>query len=116
MTAIGNSITTAVADLKIQIQQTNESTTSLDGDLTTLKAKIEKRRIELQRAQKRLKGLAGVRPAWMDEFESLEKDLIKVYDRYVSKFRNLAYYESLVEEIIKVEQNAMMVNASHSAS
>lgn len=46
----------------------------------------------------------------MDEFEQLEKDLIVVYDRYVSKFRNLAYYESLVEEIIKVEQNMMMVS------
>jgi hypothetical protein len=36
-----------------------------------LSARLDKRRAELERAEKRLATLAGVRPAYMDEYEAL---------------------------------------------
>lgn len=51
----------------------------LRADETNLFAKIEKKKQELDRADKRLKSLQGVRPAYMDEYEKIEVDLIKVF-------------------------------------
>ena len=43
-----------------------------------LEAKIEKKRVELERNQKRLHTLKKVRPAFMDEYEKLEEELKQV--------------------------------------
>jgi hypothetical protein len=40
-----------------------------------LSARLDKRRSELERAEKRLATLAGVRPAYMDEYEALTGQL-----------------------------------------
>ena len=52
-----------------------------------LEAKIEKKRVELERNQKRLNTLKKVRPAFMDEYEKLEEELKKVYE--VSKVKDV---------------------------
>ena len=52
---------------------------NISSDEANLQAKIEKRKSELERNQKRLKSLESVRPAFMDEYESLEKDLQELY-------------------------------------
>lgn len=45
------------------------------SDEANLEAKIEKKRAELERNQKRLATLHTVRPAYMDEYEKLEQEL-----------------------------------------
>ena len=52
-----------------------------------LEAKIEKKKVELDRNQKRLLTLKKVRPAFMDEYEKLEEELKKLYEEYIIKFR-----------------------------
>ena len=52
-----------------------------------LEAKIEKKKVELDRNQKRLFTLKKVRPAFMDEYEKLEEELKKLYEEYIIKFR-----------------------------
>ena len=47
----------------------------LSGSEGQLAARLEKRRAELERAEKRLATLAGVRPAYMDEYEALQGQL-----------------------------------------
>merc|ERR1712147_131188 len=47
----------------------------LDQDEQTLREKIDKKTIDLDRCHKRLKDLENVRPAFMDEFEKLEEEL-----------------------------------------
>lgn len=69
-----------------------------------LDAKIERRRTELDRNQKRLQTLKKVRPAFMEEFERLEVELKNLYEDYLQKFRYLAYLEHLQEDTAKVEQ------------
>jgi len=53
---------------------------SLDG-------KLEKRRAELERAEKRLSSLAVVRPAYMDEYEVLQAELQQLFATYLERFR-----------------------------
>lgn len=69
-----------------------------------LDARIERRRTELDRNQKRLQTLKKVRPAFMEEFEKLEVELRALYDDYLQKFRYLAYLEHLYEDAAKAEQ------------
>ena len=70
----------------------------------SLDTRIERRRAELDRNQKRLQTLKKVRPAFMEEFEKLEVELRALYDDYIQKFRYLAYLEHLYEDAAKAEQ------------
>lgn len=45
------------------------------------------------------------RPAYMDEYEKLEEELQKLYGEYMSRFRNQAYLEQLMEEHHRAEQD-----------
>lgn len=58
-------------------------------------------KVEFERAQKRLKTLESVRPAFMDEFERLEEELKLQYEQYLHKFRNVTYLEQQLEEFNK---------------
>ena len=72
-----------------------------------LEAKIEKKKVELERNQKRLATLKKVRPAFMDEYEKLEDELRKLYEEYIVKFRCMTHLEQQIEEYERVEQEKM---------
>ena len=107
-----------------QIRMMKSTIDNLGSDEANLKSKIEKKSVELDRAEKRLKSLAGVRyelyprlfsferhlfllnrPAYMDEYEKIEGDLIKFYSSYIEKFRNLTFLEQQLEDVEQTEQN-----------
>ena len=71
---------------------------------SALQSKIDKKKTELDRQQKRLQSLQTVRPAFMDEFERLEEELSAHYHYYLQNHRNLAYLESELEKIEFAEQ------------
>jgi len=50
--------------------------------------------MEVEKSDKRLKLLTGMRPSYLDEYERLEVELEKMYEMYVEKFRNLNYLEN----------------------
>ncbi|KAI8610157.1 Clusterin-associated protein-1-domain-containing protein [Chytriomyces sp. MP71] len=95
----------AIEALKAQIAETRAGLEGLAADEHNLVAKIEKRKSELERAEKRLKSLQGVRPAYMDEYEKIEVELVKLYEVYMDKFRNLAYLEQQLDEHDRIEQD-----------
>ncbi|XP_012256437.2 clusterin-associated protein 1 [Athalia rosae] len=97
MKEVIESIKLEISDTKKQIENIKDTEQSLD-------AKIERRRTELDRNQKRLQTLRKVRPAFMEEFEKLEVELKGLYDIYLQKFRYLAYLEHLHEDAAKAEQ------------
>lgn len=66
--------------------------------------RIERRKAELERNEKRLQALREVRPAFMEEFEKLEAELKVLYTKYLDKFRYLAYLERVYDDKNKVEQ------------
>lgn len=85
---------------------------NLASDEANLELRVEKKKQDLERNQKRLKNLANVRPAFMDEYERLEVELSKEYQTYMEKHLNLSYLEHLLDQHHKVEQGKMEVGAS----
>ncbi|GAB0196317.1 clusterin-associated protein 1 [Grus japonensis] len=87
-----------------QVQKTKGMLNNVALDEANLEAKIEKRKLELERSQKRLQTLQSVRPAFMDEYEKIEEQLQKQYSNYLEKFHNLTYMEQLLDEHRRTEQ------------
>uniref|UniRef100_A0A9L0RYE1 Clusterin associated protein 1 n=1 Tax=Equus caballus TaxID=9796 RepID=A0A9L0RYE1_HORSE len=94
----------AIKDILAQVQKTKDLLNNVASDEANLEAKIEKRKLELERNRKRLQTLQSVRPAFMDEYEKTEEELQKQYDAYLEKFRNLAYLEQQLEDHHRMEQ------------
>lgn len=61
-----------------------------DGELRN---KLARRKQELERAEKRLKGIENVKPEYQEEYERLENELERFYGIYVEKFTNIDYLE-----------------------
>ncbi|XP_011335796.1 clusterin-associated protein 1 [Ooceraea biroi] len=93
-----------VASTHKEIDETRKQIDNVKETEQNLDARIERRRTELDRNQKRLQTLKKVRPAFMEEFEKLEIELRTLYEDYLQKFRYLAYLEHLHEEAAKAEQ------------
>ncbi|XP_021348912.1 clusterin-associated protein 1-like [Mizuhopecten yessoensis] len=88
-----------------EVKKTLHMLDNVASDEANLEAKIDKKRNELDRNNKRLQTLQSVRPAYMDEYEKLEEDLQKLYEIYMNKFRNLTYLESQLEDYNRAEQD-----------
>ncbi|KAG7189457.1 hypothetical protein KM043_017153 [Ampulex compressa] len=93
-----------VENIRKEIEDTKKQIENVKDTEQTLDTRIERRRTELDRNQKRLQTLKKVRPAFMEEFEKLEVELRSLYDDYLQKFRYLAYLEHLYEDAAKAEQ------------
>ncbi|XP_040895858.1 clusterin-associated protein 1 homolog [Toxotes jaculatrix] len=94
----------AIKEVLGSVEKTKDMLSNVVSDETSLDAKIEKKKQELERNRKRLQTLQSVRPAFMDEYEKIEEDLQKQYDIYVEKFRNLCFLESQLDEYHRLEQ------------
>jgi clusterin-associated protein 1 len=88
----------ALNQLQKQTQLVQSGLENLKADEANLRLKIEKKKAEVDRTEKRLKSLKGVRPPYMDEFERVEEELKRVYNRYVERLRILSYLEHLMDE------------------
>ncbi|XP_064528657.1 clusterin-associated protein 1 isoform X2 [Pseudopipra pipra] len=94
----------AIDSVLEQVRKTKDMLNNVALDESNLEAKIEKRKLELERSQKRLQTLQSVRPAFMDEYEKIEEQLQKQYSSYLEKFRNLTYMEQLLDDHRRAEQ------------
>ncbi|KAL3877093.1 hypothetical protein ACJMK2_034848 [Sinanodonta woodiana] len=99
------SLQASIKAVENEIKKTVHMLENVASDEANLEAKIEKKKNELERNQKRLQTLQTVRPAYMDEYEKLEEDLQKLYDSYLLRFRNLAYLEQQLEDYNRIEQD-----------
>ncbi|KAI1233900.1 hypothetical protein IHE44_0004351 [Lamprotornis superbus] len=70
-----------------EVQKTKDMLNNVALDEANLEAKIEKRKLELERSQKRLQTLQS-----------------KQYSTYLEKFRNLTYMEQLLDDHRRAEQ------------
>ncbi|XP_078114873.1 clusterin-associated protein 1 homolog isoform X2 [Sander vitreus] len=94
----------AIKEVLQSVEETKDMLSNVVSDETSLDAKIEKKKQELERNRKRLQTLQSVRPAFMDEYEKIEEDLQKQYETFVEKFRNLCFLESQLDEYHRLEQ------------
>lgn len=53
------------------------------------------------------------RPAYMDEYERLEEELQKLYEKYMQNFRNQSYLEQLRDEHNQTEMDKTEVKLWH---
>ncbi|NXO36410.1 CLUA1 protein, partial [Locustella ochotensis] len=102
----------AISSVLEEVQKTKDMLNNVALDEANLETKIEKRKLELERSQKRLETLQSVRPAFMDEYEKIEKQLEKQYSTYLEKFRNLTYLEQLLHDQQRTEQEMFEEAAS----
>ncbi|CDW58915.1 clusterin associated protein 1 [Trichuris trichiura] len=86
-----------------EIKETDRILQSIANDEQAMDNKIIKKQAEIDRLKKRLEQLQSVRPAYMNEYESLELEHQAHYDLYVQKFRNLVYLQSLLMNIEAAE-------------
>ncbi|KAL3656333.1 hypothetical protein V7S43_018825 [Phytophthora oleae] len=82
-----------LVNLQENVELTERQVVELDAEEKALAAKIKKAQTDLERSEKRLKSLQHVRPAFMDEYEKLEKELERQYAVYCERFRNLDYLQ-----------------------
>ncbi|RLN46694.1 hypothetical protein BBJ29_001412 [Phytophthora kernoviae] len=69
------SIQEILTNLNENVELTERQVVELEAEEKALAAKIKKAQTDLERSEKRLKSLQHVRPAFMDEYEKLEKEL-----------------------------------------
>ncbi|KRZ62582.1 Clusterin-associated protein 1 -like protein [Trichinella nativa] len=87
----------ALSLLQQELKQTLKDMENIEKDELAVTSKIEKKKSELDRLQTRLAQLQTVRPAYMDEYETAEEELRRIYSQYVLKYRNLHYCKQLLE-------------------
>ena len=75
------------------MEEMKETVKALRQDEAELLNKIQRRRVELERADKRLKGIENVKPEYQEEYERLELELERFYSIYVEKYTNIDYLE-----------------------
>jgi clusterin-associated protein 1 len=76
-----------------KMEEMKETVKALRQDEAELMNKIQRRRVELERADKRLKGIENVKPEYQEEYERLEQELERFYNVYVEKYTNIDYLE-----------------------
>jgi len=99
-----------IAHVEDQTEQLRATQAGYEADETNLQQKIDKKKLELDRHEKRLASLQTVRPAFMDEYERLEAELASQYASYVQSWRNLSYLEGELESISSHEAEQMAEN------
>jgi clusterin-associated protein 1 len=75
------------------MNEMEDTVKQLKQDENELDSKIKRRKVELERAEKRLKGIENVKPEYQDEYERLEAELERFYNIYVEKFANIDFLE-----------------------
>jgi len=78
---------------------------SLSKEEQLLQQKVATRDAEYERLYKRASDMHRIRPAYMDEYEHVERELKIAYEVYVEKFRNLQHLERALSEINEQEAN-----------
>jgi len=96
-----------MAQVKENVENLEKQCQEMKADEKNLDAKIKKKSQELDRNEKRLKSLQSVRPAFMDEYEKLEEELVRHYEVYLERFRNLDYLEDELERMNQVEREKL---------
>ncbi|OAE34913.1 hypothetical protein AXG93_400s1080 [Marchantia polymorpha subsp. ruderalis] len=107
MDEIERGLKEAITAMLESISASEQEQSSSEKDEKAMEAKVEKRKLELERSEKRLSTLHNVRPAYMDKYEALQKDLHDLFVTYSEKHRNLQWLQSQMEEHRLAEQEKL---------
>lgn len=102
----------AIEGIKKEIDQTKQLTDNISATEASLDAKIERRTAEIERYEKRLQTLKKVRPAYLEEFTVLEKELEQLFVQYSIRLRCLTYLEKLYADSQRLELEKQVQQAA----
>lgn len=102
----------AIDIINEDIKDTTELISNISATEANLDAKIERRKVEIDRYEKRLQTLKKVRPAFLDEFTALEKELEELFRQYSTKLRSLNHLENLFAEVERAHYEKQMMLSS----
>lgn len=98
------SLKEGIALMLEKIAVTEKDLLQTQAEEKSIQLALQKRKMELERSEERLATFMNVRPAYMDEYEVLQKELQAFFSIYVERFRNLQWLEAQVEGFHLVEQ------------
>ncbi|KAF5271216.1 hypothetical protein FQA39_LY08223 [Lamprigera yunnana] len=107
---VESAIREAIAALKKEMTETKQSIDNVSSTESALDSKIERRKVELDRYEKRLQTLKKVRPAFLEEFTELESELEKLFIQYSVRVRTLNHLERLANNAEKMYLERQQLN------
>ncbi|XP_028032315.1 clusterin-associated protein 1 [Bombyx mandarina] len=115
MSAMESCLRRALDTVASRVSSAREQCGGVAASEAALDAKLERRRAELQRAEKRLHTVQKIKPAYQGELSALETELGQLWDDYVLKYRcvealkhQLSLLESAQAEAAEEQQTAIM--------
>ncbi|KAF2352874.1 Clusterin-associated protein-1 [Trinorchestia longiramus] len=97
----------AIGACEAELRETQKAIENVATDEATVEAKCEKKKMALERNQKRLQSIKKSRPAFMDEYEKLEAQLKLHYNTFVQRFMSLSFLEQRLEDNERTDHNQM---------
>ncbi|XP_050671155.1 clusterin-associated protein 1 isoform X2 [Leptidea sinapis] len=115
MRAIETALTRAVTSVGERVAVVSEQIDSVAASESALDAKLERRRADLQRAEKRLLTVQKIKPAYQGELTSLEEQIEELWEQYELRYRcvealkhQLSLLEKAQSEAAEEQQAAVM--------
>ena len=68
-------------------------------DLKEINVALDRKQQEMERMQIQLANVKAVRPAYLDEYEALEEQHHRLYEDWISRYKNVDYMEREVKEM-----------------
>jgi clusterin-associated protein 1 len=90
---VEKSVIGAVDGAATRLEMLTKELDKLNSDEDTLRSKIKQRKHDLERQSKRLMSVQTLRPAFMDEYENLERELQDLFRAHFQHYRNVDFYE-----------------------
>ncbi|XP_044759301.1 clusterin-associated protein 1 homolog isoform X2 [Coccinella septempunctata] len=112
ITEVEGGIKKAIEMINGDIKETTELINNISATESNLDSKIERRKVEIDRYEKRLQTLKKVRPAFLDEFTALEKELEELFRQYSTKLRCLNHLEKLFSEVERAHYEKQLMLSS----
>ncbi|KAJ0176941.1 hypothetical protein K1T71_006950 [Dendrolimus kikuchii] len=115
MSAMEASLRRALDSVAAKVASGREQIENVSASEAALDAKLERRRAELDRAEKRLHTVQKIKPAYQGELTALETEIEQLWDDYVLRYRcvealkhQLSVLESTQAEAAEEQQAAIM--------
>jgi clusterin-associated protein 1 len=88
------------------LEQLDTRVNDLKQNQNELTQELQVKKVELERAEKRLESLHHAAPSHQSELNQYETDLATIYKIYVEKIRNHDYLQFKLEKYQKLEENS----------
>ncbi|KAJ8727824.1 hypothetical protein PYW08_016209 [Mythimna loreyi] len=115
MSAMEASLRRALDAVAAKVSSGREQIDNVAASEAALDAKLERKRAELMRAEKRLHTVQKIKPAYQGELTALETEIEQLWDQYVLRYRcvealkhQLSVLESAQAEAAEEQQAAIM--------